>query len=153
MDSATPPLNWPAAPLQTRHPKSGKPEVLCLARRKWVALEPEEWVRQHVLHYLSAELGYPLGCMAVEHRLQLNGMERRADIVAFTPDGTAHVLVECKAPNVPLNQEAVSQAARYNLVLNVPSLLVTNGVKHVAYGLDSDGKATPLKQLPSCPSR
>lgn len=152
MDSATPALNWPTAPLQMRHSESGKPEVLCLARRKWVALEPEEWVRQHVLHYLSEALGYPLGCMAVEHRLKLNGMERRADIVAFTPDGTAHVLVECKAPNVPLNQEAVSQAARYNLVLNVPALLVTNGKKHVAYAIGPEGQAHSLEQLPPCPS-
>ena len=153
MEVPMPSLNWPAAPLRTRQPEKGKPEVLCLARRKWVVLEPEEWVRQHVLHHLNDQLGYPLGCMSVEHQLTLNGMPRRADIVAFTPDGTPQVLVECKAPNVGLNQEAVNQAARYNLVLNVPVLLVTNGVKHAAYGLDEGGAAKPLTQLPSCPGR
>lgn len=148
-----PSLKWPAAPLRTRQADNGKLEVLCLARRKWVILEPEEWVRQHVLHHLNDQLGYPLGCMSVEHQLTLNGMSRRADIVAFTPDGAPHVLVECKAPNVALNQETVNQAARYNLVLNVPVLLVTNGLKHAAFGLDKDGKASPLTILPTCPGR
>ena len=153
MEVLMPSLNWPAAPLRTRQPEKGKPEVLCLARRKWVVLEPEEWVRQHVLHHLNEQLGYPLGCMSVEHQLSLNGMPRRADIVAFTPDGAPQVLVECKAPNVALNQETVNQAARYNLVLNVPVLLVTNGLKHAAFGLDKDGKASPLTILPTCPGR
>ena len=151
MDSPTPSLKWPAAPLQTRQPDKGKMEVLCLARKKWVVLEPEEWVRQHVLYHLSAALRYPLGCMSVEHPLTLNGMSRRADIVAFTPDGIPRILVECKAPNVALNQDAVSQAARYNLVLQVPVLLVTNGLKHAAFGLDEQGHASPLAQLPTCP--
>jgi predicted type IV restriction endonuclease len=153
METGMPVLSWPPASLQTRSSGRGKAEVLCLARRKWVALEPEEWVRQHVMHHLNRELGYPLGCMSVEHRLVLNGMERRADIVCHTPDGTARLLVECKAPHVPLGQDAVTQAARYNLVLGVPTLLVTNGMKHVAYGLGSDGKAAPLDHLPPCPSR
>ena len=78
-------------------------------------------------------------------------MSRRADIVAFTPDGTPRILVECKAPTVALNQDAVSQAARYNLVLRVPVLLVTNGLKHAAFGLDDNGHASPLAQLPACP--
>ena len=116
-----------------------------------MVLEPEEWVRQHVIHHLNAVLDYPLGCMSVEHQLTLNGMSRRADIVAFTPDGTPRILVECKAPNVALNQDAVSQAARYNLVLRVPVLLVTNGLKHAAFGLDDEGHASPLAQLPACP--
>ena len=151
MDSAMPSLKWPVAPLQTRQPDKGKIEALCFARKKWVVLEPEEWVRQHVIHHLNAVLGYPLGCMSVEHQLTLNGMSRRADIVAFTPDGTPRILVECKAPNVALNQDAVSQAARYNLVLRVPVLLVTNGLKHAAFGLDDDGHTSPLAQLPACP--
>ena len=151
MDLGMPPLQWPPAPLKIQRGASGKFEVMCLARRKWVALEPEEWVRQHVIHHLNAVLGYPLGCMSVEHQLTLNGMSRRADIVAFTPDGTPRILVECKAPNVALNQDAVSQAARYNLVLRVPVLLVTNGLKHAAFGLDDDGHASPLAQLPACP--
>ena len=153
MEVPMPSLNWPAAPLRTRKPEKGKPEVLCLARRKRVVLEPEEWVRQHVLHHLNDQLGYPLGCMSVEHQLTLNGMSRRADIVAFTRDGAPQVLVECKAPNVALNQEAVNQAARYNLVLNVPVLLVTNGLKHAAFGLEEGGTAKPLAQLPPCPGR
>ena len=89
----------------------------------------------------------------MEHQLTLNGMPRRADIVAFTPDGTPQVLVECKAPNVALNQDAVNQAARYNLVLKVPALLVTNGMKHAAFGMEEDGTAKPLTQLPACPGR
>ena len=117
-----------------------------------MVLEPEEWVRQHVLHHLNAALGYPLGCMSVEHQLTLNGMSRRADIVAFTPDGTPRILVECKAPNVALNQDAVSQAARYNLVLRVPVLLVTNGLKHAAFGLDDEGTLPPSPNFRLAPA-
>ena len=146
-----PALDWPPAPLSIRHLETGKAEVRCLARRKWVALEPEEWVRQHVVHHLASALGYPLGCMSLEHRLVLNGMERRADIVCFTPDRVPHLLVECKAPAVALGQAALDQAARYNLVLGVPSLLVTNGTHHVAYRIAPDGQALPLAALPPCP--
>lgn len=129
----------------------GRDQVLCLARRKWIALEPEEWVRQHVIHHLHTFLKYPLGCMAVEHRLVLNGTARRADLVAFTQDQTPRLLVECKAPNVPLNQEVLDQAARYNLVLGVPELLVTNGLHHMAYQIHADGTATALEALSRCP--
>ena len=151
MTTDFPLLNLPDATLQTRTGPSGKPEVLCLARKKWVALEPEEWVRQHVLAFLSETLGYPLGCMAVEHRLTLNGMPRRADVVCFTADQTPRLLVECKAPNVALSQDAVNQAARYNLVLKVPVLLVTNGMQHAAYEVDPGGLSRHLQALPPCP--
>ncbi len=151
MTTDFPPLNLPDASLHTRKGPSGKPEVLCLARKKWVALEPEEWVRQHVVAFLSGALGYPLGCMAVEHRLTLNGMARRADVVCFTADQTPRLLVECKAPNVTLSQDAVNQAARYNLVLQVPVLLVTNGMQHAAYEMDPEGSSRPLQELPPCP--
>ena len=118
-----PPLQWPPAPLKIQRGASGKLEVMCLARRKWVALEPEEWVRQHVIHHCIDVLNYPAGCIAVERPLVLNGMNRRADIVCHTTDGQAQLLVECKAPEVKLSQDAVSQVARYNMVLKVPAML------------------------------
>ena len=152
MKLSMPQLQLPSAALQIRPSEKGKSEVLCLARKKWVILEPEEWVRQHVLNHLHVGLGYPLGCMSVEHQLTLNGMSRRADIVAYTPDGKPRILVECKAYNVTINQDAVTQAARYNLVLKVPVLLVTNGLQHAAFELDDQGQASPLSQLPVCPS-
>jgi hypothetical protein len=62
------------------------------------------------------------------------------------------LLVECKAPEVKLSQDAVSQVARYNMVLQVPAMLVTNGLEHVAYQIDPDGNATPLEALPLCPA-
>lgn len=153
MAAEFPSLQLPEASLQIRATDHGKREVLCMARKKWVALEPEEWVRQHVVAYLSDQLHYPLGCMSVEHRLMLNGMERRADVVCFTPDQTPRLLVECKAPNIPLNQEVVDQAARYNLVLQVPILLVTNGMQHAAFEVRVDGTSRQIKELPSCPSK
>ncbi len=152
MDLGMPSLQWPPAPLKIQRGAQGKHEVMCLARRKWVALEPEEWVRQHVIHHCVDVLKFPAGCVAVERPLILNGMKRRADIVCHTTDGTAQLLVECKAPDVKLSQDAVSQIARYNMVLKVPALLVTNGLEHVAYEVGLDGSATPLKGLPSCPA-
>ena len=100
MDIPMPSLNWPSAPFAHPATRQGQTGSAVFGQKEWVVLEPEEWVRQHVIHHLNDQLGYPLGCMSVEHQLTLNGMPRRADIVAFTPDGAPQLLVECKAPNV-----------------------------------------------------
>ena len=123
-------------------------EILCLVRKKWVALEPEEWVRQHLIYHLSENLGYPMGLMAVEHTLILNDVTKRADLVCFNKDRKPILLAECKAPKITLSQKTLDQAARYNLVLKVPTLLLSNGLNHYAVATDS---MKPIALLGSIP--
>ena len=123
-------------------------EVLCLVRKKWVALEPEEWVRQHLIYHLSENLGYPMGLMAVEHTLILNDVAKRADLVCFNKDRNPVLLAECKAPSIALSQKTLDQAARYNLVLKVPTLLLTNGLQHYAVATDLTKTIAVLDSIP-----
>lgn len=123
-------------------------EILCLVRKKWVALEPEEWVRQHLIYHLSETLGYPMGLMAVEHTLILNDVTKRADLVCFNKDRKPILLAECKAPNITLSQKTLDQAARYNLVLKVPTLLLSNGLNHYAVATDPMKPIAVLGSIP-----
>jgi len=116
-------------------------------RRRWVALTPEEWVRQHTILRLHAA-GYPLEVMQVEGAIALNGMTRRCDIVVYD-DGHPWMIVECKKCEIPLTQKVCDQACRYNTVLRVPYLLLTNGKQEVIVKVDlAEGR---LKQLPELP--
>ena len=127
-------------------------EVMCRARRKFVKLEPEEWVRQHWLGFLADGLGFPAGAISVEHPLLLNGMRRRADILCQTPNAAPLLLLECKAPAVKLGQEALDQVWRYGLALKAlpPVIVLSNGVHHQAF-LRKSGDDSPqvLDELPT----
>ena len=97
--------------------------------------------------YLTT-LGYVPERLAVEHALLLNGMKRRADIVAFGQAGEALLLVECKAPEIAISQNAVDQAARYNLTLGVRCVVLTNGMQHFCLVQDEGGKWTYATSIP-----
>jgi hypothetical protein len=144
--SSFPKLALPAADLKLRT-RGSHTEVQCLSRGNYVRLEPEEWVRQHWLSYLHHQLGYPIGVMAAEYPLLLNGMKRRADIVCHDPNGTPLVMIECKRPAIKLNQAALDQVLRYNISLQIPCLIVSNGMKHHAYGWKND-QLEPLDHVP-----
>lgn len=107
--------------------REGKQYIFDIARKKMVLLTPEEWVRQHILQYLVNEKNYPLNHIAVERGLELNGLQKRFDIVVFASSGKPVMIVECKAPEELLNEKVFEQIARYNLALRVNYLWVTNG--------------------------
>ena len=123
----------------------GRQEVLDPVRRRWVALTPEEWVRQQTILMLHERYGYPYEVMQVEGAITLNGMTRRCDIVVYR-DGRPWMIVECKRPEVPLTQKVCDQACRYNTVLQVPYLLLTNGRQQVV--IEIDYLHGTLRQLP-----
>jgi len=99
-------------------------------RKKFVALTPEEFVRQHVIQHLHLDKGFPLGLMMSEQHLRYNGMDKRCDVVCYNTVGRPILLVECKAPSIAIDQKAFDQIAQYNVTLQVPYLFVTNGTKH-----------------------
>ncbi len=96
-------------------------------RRRFVTITPEEWVRQHLLRYMQETCGYPANRISVEKKLVLNGMTRRADAVVYDREVNPWMVVECKAPEVALNQQVFDQAASYNAVLKAPFLVICNG--------------------------
>ena len=125
-------------------------EIMCLSRKKFVALEPEEWVRQHWLHHLSHVFNYPLGLISVEYPLTLNGMNRRADIICHDRQGQALLMVECKRHDVPLSKAVLDQILRYHLTLRTPTIVISNGLKHQAFSFGNDGFEA-LDSLPVYP--
>lgn len=142
-------LDLPDHGVKTKHAPEGD-TVFDPIRRRWVALTPEEWVRQHVINHLTHDLGCPASLIGVEARLSLNKLNKRADLVVYAPSALPLALVECKAPGVALNQATFEQAARYNLVFKVRYLLVTNGLKHYCCAVDHQrGTVEFLTALPS----
>ena len=124
------------SPLQTRQ-SGGRTEVLDPVRRRWVALTPEEGVRQQLLADLGA-LGYPAGLLAVEKALAYGGATWRADVVAYDRAHRPLLLAECKAPGVAISQTTFDQLARYNAVLGARILLVDNGATRYCCVLTGD---------------
>ena len=120
-----------------------------VVRRKYVVLQPEEWVRQHVINFLIEEKGYPKSLINVEKILVVNGLTKRYDVVVFSRRGVILVAVECKAPTRTITQQTFDQIARYNLVLNAKYLMVTNGLHHYYCQMDySNQKYLFLNDLP-----
>lgn len=143
-----PELALPDHGVKTRHAPGGA-EAFDPIRRQWVALLPEEWVRQHFINFLVHDRGCPASLIAVERTLTLNGLSKRADIVVHAADGRPVALVECKAPGVRITQAVFEQAARYNSVFRVRWLIVTNGLRHYCCRIDhSKGSVDFVVEIP-----
>jgi hypothetical protein len=118
-------------------------------RKKFIILTPEEWVRQHVIQFLIVEKKYPKSLINVEKMVVLNEMKKRYDVVVFNSDGSIHLIVECKSPQIEITQETFDQIARYNLSLNSTYLMVTNGLQHYFCQMDYENQAYVfLKDIP-----
>ena len=115
-------------------------------RKKWIVLTPEEWVRQHLLHYLTSQ-GYPPTCMQVERMVTYNGINKRFDVLIRNRQGHPWLLIECKAPQVPITQAEVYQIAAYNNTLKAPYLCLTNGIDTYLAQVSEQG-ITALEGLP-----
>lgn len=110
---------------------------------------PEEWVRQHVIQFLMVEKKTPRSLINVEKLLLVHQMQKRYDAVVYRPDGSIHLVVECKAPQVEITQDTFDQIARYNLSLQATYLMVTNGLQHYFCQMDFEKQAYVfLKDLP-----
>ena len=129
--------------------KDDKPFILDIIRRQYVALTPEEWVRQHFVHFLISHKGYPQSLMANEVQLKLNGMSRRCDTVVYDRALKPRVIVEYKAPTVNITQQVFDQICRYNMVLQVDYLIVSNGLAHYCCRIDYTTRSyTFLQEIP-----
>ena len=120
--------------------RENKPLIFDVVRKKFMVLTPEEWVRQNTIQYLVKELNIPLSLINVEKQIKLHGTIKRYDIVTFNPDGSIHLIVECKADSIKISQDTFDQIARYNLVLKSTFLMVTNGLNHYYCKMDLQNK-------------
>lgn len=116
--------------------KDGKKNIFDAIRRRYVTLTPEEWVRQHFVRFLIMHKGYPQALMANEVQVQLNGTKKRCDTVLYRRDLTARMIIEYKAPEVEITQKVFDQITRYNMVLKVDYLIVSNGIRHYCCRID-----------------
>ena len=143
------PLNLPKTNLNIKR-SNGTLFVHCLIRKKAIKLTPEEWVRQHFIYFLYKKLGYPLSLMKVEKQILVNNLKKRFDIVTYNSSGEMKVLIECKAARIELDASVFDQAARYNLSLKVPYLVITNGMKHYCAEVSVESKAISyLNNIPT----
>lgn len=141
-------LNLPPFDINVKK-TDGKLSVLDPLRRKFVALTPEEWVRQHFVNFLLTKKGYPVALLANEVQISLNKQSRRCDTVVYDRTLTPLMIVEYKAPEVAITQSVFDQIVRYNIVLRVKYLMVSNGLSH--YGCIMDYENNTFSYLPDIP--
>ncbi|MHA7844212.1 MAG: type I restriction enzyme HsdR N-terminal domain-containing protein [Winogradskyella sp.] len=142
-------LNFPQFEYRFKSTEN-KVSIFDVIRKKFIVLQPEEWVRQHCVHYLINEKKYPKSLINVEKELNINGLKKRYDIVIFNSNGSILLIVECKSYDITINQDTFDQIARYNLALNAEFLMVTNGINHYYCQMDTEAERYQfLRDIPN----
>ena len=142
-------LNFPTYTFRLKNSENNT-HIFDVIRKKFVVLQPEEWVRQHCVNFLIKEKKYPISLINVEKVVRINGLNKRYDIVVYNSNGSIHLIIECKAPKIKISQSVFDQIARYNLALKASFLMVTNGLNHYFCTMDHNlGAYNFLKDLPS----
>ncbi len=140
-------LNFPPVNFRFQKNDKGSLQLFDIIRKKFIDATPEEWVRQHIVHFLIQHKQTPASMISIEKQLILNNTKRRTDIVVFNSNLKPLLIIECKAPDVEINQLTINQALRYNMELKVPYIFLSNGLQHICIKLDSDSPKL-LKELP-----
>ncbi len=141
-------LNLPAYSFRIDKREKGD-YIFDIIRNKYVSLTPEEWVRQNFISYLINDKSYPKGRIGNEISLLQNGIKRRADSVIYDKYGVPFMIIEYKAPEIKITQQVFEQIVRYNMVLKVKYLIVSNGINHYCCTIDYDmNKVTFIKDIP-----
>lgn len=142
-------LNLPQAPLRTKV-EDQRTVVFDILRRRYVALTPEEWVRQHFVHFLISQKGYPQGCLGNEISLRVGDMPKRCDTVVYDEKAQPIAIIEYKAPTVTITQKVFDQTWRYNMPLRVPYIIISNGMRHFCCRIDYEKNACEfLSDIPT----
>ena len=120
--------------------RDGKHTIFDFLRRKYVALTPEEWVRQHFTHYLVEHKGYPKGLLGNEVELRIGGKRLRCDSILYNKVAEPQMIIEYKAPTIQLQQKTFDQISAYNLLLHVDYLIISNGLQHYCCKMDYENR-------------
>ena len=138
-------LNFPAYDFRFKNTEN-KVYIFDVVRKKFVVLQPEEWVRQNTLQYLVQICSYPSSLIAVEKTIQLGELDKRFDIVVYKND-KPWMIIECKEARVEIGEKTLQQILQYQQVLNAQYLIITNGHQTLGAKIDS-GKLHPLQNFP-----
>ncbi|MCF0193285.1 MAG: type I restriction enzyme HsdR N-terminal domain-containing protein [Prevotella sp.] len=142
-------LNLPSFDVKLKKDNQGKVKVYDRLRRRFVALTPEEWVRQHFVNFLITEKGFPASLIVNELQLQLGDKKLRCDSVVLGSDGKPQIIIEYKAPTISLTQKVFDQILVYNLLLHVDFLIVSNGLQHICCKINYEtGTYDILEEIP-----
>ena len=126
-----------------------RPKILDILRRKFVALTPEEWVRQHFVNYLTQHKGYPTALLANEMELKIGTKRLRCDTLLYNRYMQPRMIIEYKAPHITISQQVFEQIASYNTLLHVDYLVVSNGLQHYCCKMNYEQHSMQfLKQIP-----
>ena len=128
-------LNLPPYPIKIQE-KGEKRQIFDILRRKWVALTPEEWVRQHFTHFLVEHKNYPQALLANEVELRIGEKRLRCDTLLYNKELRPRMIIEYKAPTIQIQQKTFDQISVYNLLLKVDYLVVSNGLRHYCCKMD-----------------
>lgn len=131
-------LNFPNFEFKFKN-RDNKTYIFDIIRKKFILLTPEEWVRQHVVSYLINH-GVSKNHIGVEKKIIVNKLTKRFDVVVFKRDGSVKLLVECKAPNIKIDQKVFDQTSIYNMNLNSEFVMTTNGLVHYFFKIDNSSK-------------
>lgn len=146
-------LNLPEFDIRLALDRKGRQVVYDTLRAKWIVLTPEEWVRQHFVHFLIANREYPAALTANEVGLKHNGCLRRCDTVVYGRHAEPVAIIEYKAPDIEITPKVFDQAVRYNMVMRVGCIMVSNGLKHYCCQVDrATGSYRFLRDIPAYPS-
>ncbi len=140
------PVVYPEAQFKTKQ-EGQKTLVFEAIRKTWLVLTQEEWVRQNFVHYMIKELAYPSTLIALEKEIYLGELKKRFDILVYDSRHQPWMLIECKAPDIALSENAVHQVLRYHITLPVPFIIITNG--HTTYGWEK--KSTEITEMMAMP--
>jgi hypothetical protein len=132
-------LIFPAFDYQIKE-SDGKTSIFDIIRRKNVIITPEEWVRQHLVHFLVEQLEYPRALIKVEDGLRLNKMQKRSDVIVYDRNGRVFMIVECKSYKIQIKQSAMDQLSAYNQKHRAAYLVLTNGRKNVICRMDYENR-------------
>jgi type I site-specific restriction endonuclease len=130
-------LNLPAYDFRVKK-MSDKLVIFDSQRKRYVSLSPEEWVRQHFIRFLIEEKGYPGSRIAIEKQLEMNGMKKRCDAILYNDYAAPLLIIELKAPHIPISQATFDQVAVYNAKLNVNFFMISNGLEHYCCQVNSE---------------
>ena len=141
-------INLPPYDIKMRE-QGGKRQIFDFLRRKYVALTPEEWVRQHFVHFLINHKGYPQGLLANEVELKAGDKKLRCDTLLYNRALQPQMIIEYKAPHVEITQQVFNQITVYNHLLHVDFLVISNGLQHFCCRMDYDHQSYAfLQEIP-----
>jgi hypothetical protein len=139
-------INYPEPDFRFKK-EDGREFIFDKIRKQWIQITDEEWVRQNFINYLITEKKYPSSLFAVEKEIKLGELSKRFDILIYDANHKPWMLIECKAPEIALDEKVLEQVLRYNMSIPCEYLIITNGSDTYGWSMGVE-KVVLLKEIP-----